>query len=126
MGDDSSFGSHKGSGNVHQVWPLNVKDATEGVKFDTGKPRYDLIPPEALEEWAKVLTFGAQKYADRNWEKGMKWGRVFGAMMRHGWAWWRGEENDPETGLSHLGHLICCASFLLTYQKRKVGEDDRG
>ena len=112
--------------NTVEVWPMDVSKATEGVKFDTGKPRYDLIPPEALEEWAKVLTFGAQKYADRNWEKGMKWGRVFGAMMRHGWAWWRGEENDPETGLSHLGHLICCASFLLTYQKRKVGEDDRG
>ena len=32
----------------------------EFVKDDNAKTRYDLLPPELLEETAKVLTFGAQ------------------------------------------------------------------
>lgn len=99
--------------------------AKGGRKDDNGKPRYDLIAPEMLDEIAKVLALGAAKYAPRNWEQGMSWGRVFSAMMRHAWAWWRGEENDPETGLSHLSHLACNAMFLLAYSKRGAGADDR-
>lgn len=99
--------------------------ATSGIKHDTGKPRFELIPPEALDGLAAVLTFGATKYSDRNWEKGMKWSRVFGALMRHMWAWWRGEKRDVETGLSHLHHAACCIAFLQTYETRGSGEDDR-
>ncbi len=103
-----------------------VPDATTyGVKFDDGKLRYDLIPAEAVEGLARVLTFGAKKYAPRNWEKGMSWGRVFGALMRHLWAWWRGEDKDPETGFSHLDHAACCIAFLQTYEVRRIGADDR-
>lgn len=97
----------------------------EGRKDDQGKLRYDLLPPEFLEATASILTFGAEKYEDRNWEKGMKWGRVFGAMMRHSWKWWSGEQNDPETGKSHLWHVACCVAFLITYEARGIGEDDR-
>lgn len=96
-----------------------------GVKNDQDKLRYDLIPPEALDSLARVLTFGANKYADRNWEKGMDWGRVFGACMRHLWAFWRGEDKDPETGYSHLEHAICNIAFLITYEKRNIGKDTR-
>lgn len=97
----------------------------EGVKFDDGKLPYELLAPEMLEDVSRVLQFGAAKYAPRNWEKGMAWGRVFGAAMRHLWAWWRGEEKDPETGFSHLAHAACCVMFLLAYERRKVGTDDR-
>ena len=102
-----------------------TKDALQAVKHDEGKPRYDLVPPEALDALSRVLTFGASKYAARNWEKGMDWGRVFGAMMRHAWSWWRGEHKDPETGYSHLWHVLCCAAFLVTYEQRRIGKDDR-
>jgi hypothetical protein len=97
----------------------------EGVKHDQDKLPYDLIPPELLGSVAVVLQFGAKKYAPRNWEAGMNWGRVFAALMRHMWAWWRKEEKDPETGFSHLEHAACCIAFLLAYEKRKVGTDDR-
>ena len=97
----------------------------EGVKHDGGKLRMELIPPELLEETARVLTFGAEKYADRNWELGMKWSRPFGAMMRHMWAWWKGEKSDPETGYSHLSHAACCLAFLIAYEARGSGMDDR-
>lgn len=98
---------------------------TEGCKDDGDKLRYELLPPELLEEIARVLTFGAKKYADRNWELGMHWSRPFGALMRHSWAWWSGEHTDPETGYSHLAHAACCIAFLLAYEKRRSGTDDR-
>lgn len=98
---------------------------TQGVKFDAGKLRYELLPPELLEETARVLTFGAAKYADRNWELGMAWSRPFGALMRHIWAWWGGEDKDPETGYSHLAHVCCCVAFLVAYERRDIGVDDR-
>lgn len=94
-------------------------------KQDGGKPRMDLIAPEMLTATANVLAFGAAKYAERNWEKGMSWGRCFGAMMRHMWAWWGGEKADPETGFSHLHHAACCLMFLIAYEERKIGTDDR-
>jgi len=106
-----------------------------GVKKDEGKVRMDLLPPELLFAVAQILTFGAVKYADRNWELGMKWGRVFGALMRHLWAWWGGKgpttqsflfgELDEETKFSHLWHAGCCIAFLIAYEERGVGEDDR-
>lgn len=97
-----------------------------GLKFDAGKIRTDLLPVEALEGISGVLTYGAEKYGERNWEKGMSWGRCYGACLRHLFAWWRGEEVDPETGLSHLDHAACCLLFLSTFVKRKVTTfDDR-
>lgn len=101
------------------------KEADEGRKDDGGKTPYHLLAPEMLEDVAQVLAFGAEKYSARNWEKGMDWGRPFSAAMRHLWAWWRGEDRDPETGLSHLAHAACCVMFLLAYERRKVGTDDR-
>lgn len=96
-----------------------------GRKDDQDKLRYDLIPPELLESVADILTFGAKKYGPRNWEKGMTWGRPFAALMRHMWAWWRGEQTDPETGKSHLWHAACCIAFLIAFEARGTGQDDR-
>jgi hypothetical protein len=94
-------------------------------KEDGGKPRLDLIAPEFLMATADILAFGANKYAARNWEKGMSWGRCFGALMRHMWAWWGGEKVDAETGKSHLWHAACCLMFLIAYEERQIGVDDR-
>lgn len=102
------------------TWPLN-----EGRKNDSDKNRVELLPVDALEDIGEILTFGAAKYGDRNWEKGMAWSRVFGALLRHLFAWWRGEKSDPETGKSHLAHAGCCILFLLAFERRKTGTDDR-
>jgi hypothetical protein len=98
---------------------------TEGRKDDSEKIRLELVPPELLFGVGSILTFGAKKYEDRNWELGMNWSRVFGALMRHMWAWWGGEKVDPESGKSHLWHAGCCIAFLIAYEERKVGNDDR-
>lgn len=98
---------------------------TGGIKDDSGKLRFDLIPPEAMEELARVYTIGAVKYGDRNWEKGLHWGRVFAAMMRHAWAWWRGEKLDPEDGQHHLASVAWCALSLMTLEKTHPDLDSR-
>lgn len=108
-----------------EEWEDDAILAIAGRKDDGGKPRYDLIPPEMLEGVAAVLTYGAAKYEPRNWERGMAWGRVFGALMRHMWAWWRGQSHDPESGLPHLSHAACCVAFLMAFESRRVGDDDR-
>lgn len=104
---------------------VKLEEYKEGVKFDGEKVRMDLLPPELLFGVADILTFGAKKYSARNWEKGMDWGRVYGALQRHLNAWWGGEKLDPETGKSHLWHAGCCIAFLITYEARGVGKDDR-
>lgn len=96
-----------------------------GRKMDGGKPRVDLIAPEMIFGVSEILTFGAAKYSERNWETGMSWGRCFGAGMRHLWAWWAGEKNDRETGKPHLWHAACCIMFLIAYEARGAGTDDR-
>lgn len=96
-----------------------------GVKHDQGKDPWDLLPWDAVRAIVKVLQFGATKYAPRNWEKGMKWSRPFSALIRHLTSWWEGERKDPETGYSHLWHAGCCIVFLIAYEIRGIGEDDR-
>lgn len=106
-------------------WPP-APPALGGIKHDSEKPsRPELLPPEALEEISKVLAFGAKKYADNNWRGGFKWTRVLGATFRHLYSWARGEDKDPETGLSHLAHAGCNVLFLLTFEVTKTGQDDR-
>lgn len=103
-------------------FPLDVELAK---KFDGGKVRMDLIPVRPLNDIAQVLTVGAAKYGARNWEKGMDWSRLYGAALRHITAFWSGEDNDPETGLPHLAHAICCLNFLLEYRYTHKNLDDR-
>ena len=98
----------------------------EGVKNDTGKERFDLFPPKPLFEIARVFTIGAKKYDDRNWEKGMSWGRIFSAMMRHAWKWWMGEKYDTVDGQHHLASVAWCAMVLMEYENTKSEFDDRG
>jgi hypothetical protein len=98
---------------------------TEGVKYDEGKARIDLIPPELLIALGEVLQHGAAKYGERNWEKGMNWGRCYAAAMRHLLAWSMGEEIDAESGLPHLAHAATNVAFLYAFASREVGADDR-
>ena len=99
-----------------------VITTTLGRKFDGGKLEYGLLPPYALEETVKVLTFGAQKYERNNWihvEDAPR--RYFDALQRHLWAWKKGEQMDPESGLHHLAHAMCCLMFL--YERDVIYND---
>lgn len=104
---------------------LNNTDFTGsgGRKDDSGKPaRFDLIPPEALWALAELYGKGALKYAPRNWEAGINYGRVYAALMRHLEAWRMGEAYDPDNGQHHLISVIWNAVALYTYEQRGLGE----
>ena len=76
---------------------------TAGRKDDTGKHRYDLIPPGPLDELARAYTIGAAKYGDRNWERGIAFSRLFAALQRHAWAFWSGEDESDDDGQHQPG-----------------------
>lgn len=97
----------------------------EGTKFDNAKPRPSLMPMGPLLEVAALYTMGATKYRDHNWEYGMKWSRIFDALMRHAMKWWGGEELDQEDGQSHLAAVVWNALALMEYRKTHPELDDR-
>lgn len=108
---------------VDQSKPVTtpVKIKPEGRKYDSGKPMYNLLPADALEEVVKVLTYGSVKYNEpaheENWRKvEYPEQRYFAAMQRHVWAIRKGEMNDPESGISHYAHAITSLMFLLQAQ----------
>jgi len=96
-----------------------------GVKYDSDKIRTDLVPMEAFMAEAAVFTYGAKKYSDWNWAKGMRKGRIVAAMMRHLAAYMCGQDIDPESGLPHLWHVRCCTAMLIAGELRGVAEEDR-
>ena len=86
----------------------------EGKKFDKGKIMFALIPPLAELEVAKVLTYGAQKYAPDNWRYvDNAASRYTSAARRHINMVMLGEELDEETQCHHYAHAICCLMFML-------------
>ena len=106
-------------------------DTTRGVSETGGQKdvkaeAYDLIPPDALAAVARVFGCGAAKYTARNWERGYPWGWAFAALMRHAWAFWRGEDIDPDSGQPHMAHAAWHCLVLLSFRSRGIGTDDRG
>jgi len=85
---------------------------TEGVKNDSGKKDYTLLPWGALDEVVAVLAYGAEKYDRDNWQKIHKF-RYGKALLRHVVAYCKGETLDPESGLHHLAHATCCCLFII-------------
>jgi 5'(3')-deoxyribonucleotidase len=96
-----------------------------GKRYNTGKTRHGLTPAYAQEQYARVLSIGAEKYGERNWEKGMNWSTVMDSLKRHINAFESGEDYDPETGLLHMAHVMCNAAFLCEYYKIYPQGDDR-
>lgn len=97
---------------------------TGGVK-GRKSARFELLPGDALAAVAVHFAKGSRKYEDRNWEKGYAWSLNFGAMQRHLWAWWQGEDIDEESGSSHMVSAAWHALALVAFELRAVGTDDR-
>lgn len=112
--------------NVPESAPLPTKVVPDGggMRKDEGKNMLDLIPPEWIWGLGEVLTQGAEKYAVRNWERGMKWSKMVGCGMRHIFKFVCGERYDPESGCHHLLHAAWNILSLMTYDLRKIGEND--
>lgn len=110
--------------------PVNQDKLKEAIKFDANKSDWSMMPWDSVEEILKVLEFGKQKYSAWNWAQGegFKYSRIFNSLLRHMFAWFRGEDSDPESGLSHLAHAGCNILFLIYFVKHKnkyKNNDDR-
>lgn len=103
--------------------PKSVKPT--GIKNDSDKDPVELLDPLALEGLAKVLAFGAKKYAKHNWRGGLSYTRLIGAALRHTFEILKGKDIDPESGLPHVDHLGCCWMFLSNMMKTRPDMDDR-
>jgi len=96
-----------------------------GKKNDQGKPMLGLVPRTLIWAVGSILTSGAVKYGKNNWRGGLLWSRPYDALLRHLTAWWDGEDKDAETGKSHLHHAACELAFLIEYEEKSLGSDDR-
>lgn len=110
--------------------PTVTIETLPAMKFDEGKVDWAILPFGAIEEIIKVLKFGEGKYARGNFadKGGLNYTRLINALLRHTIAFGRGEDKDPETGLSHMAHAGCCVIFLLHYIINKdefTANDDR-
>ena len=99
------------------VWqiPLN-----KGMKFDNDKNRWGLMNFRELDQVVEVITLGAKKYGDNNWQlvENAK-ERYFDALMRHITAWKIGEKIDEELGTPHLANAACNLLFLLWFDNEE-------
>ena len=96
-----------------------------GDRFNEGKPRWSLVPQSALIPMVRVLEFGATKYEPFNWTKGLSITEICESLKRHLDAFMEGEDNDPESKLSHIGHIQCNALFLSWMHENRPDLDDR-
>lgn len=94
----------------------------EGIKYDSEKLRWFLVPFSVIGEIVKVLDYGANTYGVNNWQhlENPK-ERFFSALVRHMTAWQNGEKRDPESGLLHLAHAGCNLVFLLWFEINRKG-----
>lgn len=110
-------------GKIGNVIPdIRVPNEKGGVKDDSGKLQFSLIPPQTQMSLAKVLTYGARKYTPGNW-KNVEIERYIDAFLRHFNAWLQSrDDNDPqlaidsETGFNHLEHAYTNMMFIV-YQE---------
>lgn len=98
------------------------------MKYDDDKPPIALIPHEALLDIAMVFKLGAKKYSENNWRKDLRqtsFSRTYSSIQRHLYAFWMREDNDPESGLSHLAHAASQILILMIQTKFGKNMDDR-
>ena len=106
-----------------------MEDYNEGgqaLRYNKGKKQWSLVDFKSLESMVEVLEFGAEKYAKWNWTKGMPVTQVSESLLRHMIAFLSGEDKDAESGIDHLGHVMCNAMFLSYIMREKKQFDDRG
>jgi len=81
------------------------------LRYNKNKPQWSLVNFKSLEPMVQVLEFGAKKYSRDNWKKGLNKNEVLESLARHLFALIDGEEFDQESGLPHIGHIMCNAMF---------------
>ena len=103
-----------------------IMEQKGSIKKDDNKYDPTMLTLEMVELVSRVRQFGAKKYARNNFKiTGFKYTRSLAAALRHIYAFLNGEDNDPESGLSHLGHAICSLEHCIFDTKNHPENDDR-
>jgi hypothetical protein len=97
----------------------------DGLKYDDGKAPLHLVDMDVLIDVANVFGYGAEKYAEHNWRKGMKITRLLNAAMRHIAELQKGIDTDPESNHSHAAHTIANLVMVSALLRDMPECDDR-
>jgi hypothetical protein len=104
---------------------MNHPNDPKRINGDAKTPLH-LLPPYALAQIAWAHKEGAEKYGAWNWRQtGVCATTYIGAIMRHLAAWQDGEDNDPDSGLSHIAKIGACCNILLDAEHCGRLVDDR-
>ena len=91
----------------------------QALRYNEGKMDWSLVHYKSMEPMIQVLMFGAKKYAPKNWMKGFTRESILNSAQRHMAALLDGQEDDPETKLSHAGHIMCNMMFYVYHYVTK-------
>lgn len=97
--------------NMVLAQELFKQNKSKGLRYNDGKLKWSYMHYKSMEPMIRVLMYGAQKYAPFNWQKGLDKMEILESMQRHLAAMMDGEETDPESGLPHIGHVMCNTMF---------------
>ena len=107
----------------------NFEAAKSGAQREAlGVPYMRQLPLEGLAAGAAALEYGAMKYADRNWERGLPWQQMIDSLKRHIDDFERRNDYDDGpsgSGLHHVCMIMAGALMLSSSVIRGIGEDDR-
>lgn len=111
------------------TWAYDALGSLGGYQQDWSRQDFlwDVIHVLGADGWAEcanVFAYGKAKYAPWNWAKGMAWSIPVACAVRHLVALINGEINDPESGLSHRGHVFCNIVMLLTFAENYLEGND--
>ncbi len=91
---------------------------------DKDKIRFELIPPFANEQFAKVLTHGAKQHGDWSWKNGRDFSDIIGSIKRCLSEIEKGNDIDNE-GLYNAAKIMTHAAILCESYKLNPDFDDR-
>ena len=99
-------------------FPAVVQASSDGEnpkdRIGVRKPPLHLIPPAAEILESVVMGLGARSTAHSNWRStNVKASVYIAAARRHLLQWFDGQDDDPESGVSHLAHARACLGILL-------------
>jgi len=83
----------------------------KALRYNDWKPQWSLVHFESLELMVHVLEYGAKKYEEKNWMKPMDKSQILDSLTRHLAKLIDWEENDQESNMKHIWHIMANALF---------------
>lgn len=93
---------------------MEIQEFGAKRESNKGRGRFDLLPYEAIEALAIWYEEGAEKYDERNWEKGISVKDCINRMNRHALKAANGYTDED-----HLAAVMWNAAAAITMIKRK-------